>query len=293
MPRKGPKPPSVHNWIFTDYKKMKWQDIYDEQSDIIRGIAYGDEICPTTQRQHNQGFIQFVNRKSMRQVKMIVGNKSISLRVMNGSIKHNEIYCSKDERYIRLGIFKRQGQRTDQEFDKKVLDDGGNLDDIWEQSFGNMLRYHRGYAAYKKTVDKRNTKDFRILDVKLVCGPTGTNKTRKAVEHNPNAFKITGKNLKWWDGYELEETLIIDEYNNDIGITELLNICDGYQLRLEIKGSFTYANWHKIIITTNLRPDEIHSQAKDEHRNALFRRISSVVDLYVDPGYETEEVSDG
>ncbi len=293
MPRKGPKPPSVKNWIFTDYKKMKWQEIFDEQSDIIRGIAYGDEICPTTQRQHNQGFIQFVNRKSMRQVKMIVGNKSISLRVMNGSIKHNEIYCSKDERYIRLGIFKRQGQRTDQEFDKKVLDDGGNLDDIWEQSFGNMLRYHRGYAAYKVRVDKRNTKNFRILDVKLVCGPTGTNKTRRAVEHNPNAFKITGKNLKWWDGYEMEEVLIIDEYNNDIGITELLNICDGYQLRLEVKGSFTYANWHKIIITTNLRPDEIHSQAKDEHRNALFRRISSVVDLYVDPGYESEEVSDG
>lgn len=291
--KKGTRPPRVKNWIFTDYKLLDFADIFEKQSEYIRGIAWGDEICPTTQRKHKQGFVQFSSSKARTQAKKILGSKEISLRIMDGSIEDNEIYCSKDEKYIKLGVFKRQGQRTDVEFNKKTLDDGAPLSEIWDQDFTGMLRNHRGYAAYKKVVDKRVTKKFRVSSIKLICGPTGTNKTRRAVENSPSYFKISAHNLKWFDGYEMEDTLIIDEYNNNINITELLALTDGYQLRLELKGSHTYANWTKVIITTNLHPDEIHAQAKPEHRNALFRRITQVIDLYEDPGYESEEVSDG
>ena len=127
-------------------------------------------------------------------------------------------------------------------------------------------------------VDKKNRKKFRKVEVVVLSGSTGTGKTRKAMEEAN--YKITGNQLQWWDGYEGEKCICIDEYNNDIGITELLNILDGYELRLPIKGSFTYANWNKVYITTNLTKSQFHSNAKSEHRKALFRRVTKWQNLW-------------
>ncbi len=270
------------NYAFTDFKLLDFTKIYRENIHIIRGIGWGLETAPTTGKQHFQGHIQFFNKRRLGGVKNILGCKSIHLESCRGSVEQNRKYCAKDNKYTKVGKFISQGHRTDLEDIKKNLDEGKTLDDIAQNHFSDFIRYKSGLQAYKKMCDKRNTKGFRKINVEFVCGPTGTNKTRSAVEKNPNHFKITGKNLKWFDGYEQEKVLIIDEYNNDIGITELLNILDGYQLRLEIKGSFTYANWTKVIITTNLRWNEVHSHAKPEHQRALNRRITTISDLYID-----------
>jgi hypothetical protein len=87
-------------------------------------------------------------------------------------------------------------------------------------------------------------------------------------------FKISGDALQWWDGYDGEKSILIDEYDNQIPITRLLNLLDGYHLRLPVKGGFTYAAWTKVIITTNLNPLELHPNAKQQHRAALHRRIN-------------------
>ncbi len=268
------------NWCFTDFELLDYQVIYEKYQDIIRYIGYGLEICPKTKKQHFQGWIQFVNKKRMGGVKKILSTKKIHLESCRGNEIENKSYCSKDKKYVSFGAFVIQGQRTDLEAIKKIIDTGNNLEVVAERHFGDFIRYHSGFAKYKKIVDKRLTKKFRRLDVTVICGPTGTNKTRQAVEKNPDAFKITGSNLKWFDGYDMEETLIIDEYNNDIPITQLLNLLDGYQLRLEIKGSFTYANWKKVIITTNLRPEQLHQKAKIEHIKAMNRRISQIINLF-------------
>ena len=60
----------------------------------------------------------------------------------------------------------------------------------------------------------------------------------------------------------------------------MLALLDGYQVRLNQKGTHSYANWNKVFITTNLKPDELHSEAKPAHRDALFRRITIVVNYW-------------
>ncbi len=268
------------NWCFTDWQLLDIKAIYKKYSDIIRAIGWGDEIAPTTGRRHFQGHIQFINKKRMNGVKKIFECNKIALFSCRGSIEHNINYCSKDGKYNKLGIFIQQGIRTDFEDMKKMLDDGATLEELAKKYFSQFIMYGNGLRQYKKLCDQRRSKKFRLLDVELVCGPTNTNKTRNALEKYPNAFKITGTQLKWWDGYNGENELLIDEYNNDVGITSMLNYLDGYQLRLDIKGSFTYAQWTKVIITTNLHPDEIHFQAKPEHKKALFRRITRITNKY-------------
>ena len=99
-------------------------------------------------------------------------------------------------------------------------------------------------------------------------------------------YRIQGTQLSWWQDYDGEKCICIDEYNNDVPIGEMLNLLDGYQLRLNVKGSHTYANWTKVYITTNLKLDELHANAKQAHRDALFRRITTIIDTWEDADYD-------
>ncbi len=276
-----PKFTQCRNWCFTDFEMLDWQLIFDQYKDIIRAIGIGEETCPRTKKSHIQGHIQFVNKKTMGGVKRILNSKKIHLECCRGTIEQNIKYCSKEGKYKKFGLFIEQGQRTDFEDIKRMIDQGSTLMDIKNKYYTQFIRYHQGFIRHILLVAEQNSKKFRKLEVELVCGPTNTGKTRKAVEENPDAYKICGGDLKWFDGYNGGD-LIIDEYSNDVKITKLLNLLDGYQLRLDVKGSFCYANWNKVVITTNLHPHQIHEQANPNHRDALFRRITKITNLYED-----------
>ena len=267
------------NWCFTDFERMDFDKIYHDSKEIIRYCCYGNESCPKTHKIHFQGWIQFFNPRSMISVKKILGSKKIHLEACRGDEYANDKYCKKDDDFRVFGKFISQGMRTDLEDIKRSIDRNKPMKELWDSHFGTMLRYHSGVTKYRQVALKNSTRLFRDVYCTIYSGSTGTGKTKKALEENPDAFKIEGSSLKWWDGYEGEKTLVIDEYNNDIQITKLLSILDGYQLRLPIKGGFTYANWEKVIITTNLKKEEIHAQAKYAHQDALARRVDDFLDF--------------
>lgn len=273
--------PKGRNWAFTDYEQLDWGKIFKEGEGAIRYIIAGKEICPKTKKEHIQGFIQFNDLRRMTAIKKIVKSKTIHLESCKGTAKENHTYCSKDGNFREWGTMKSQGQRTDIEDIKWMLDNGKPMIEIADNYFGQFIRYHSGFMKYKQLVDKKNRSQFRHVEVTVITGSTGSGKTRQAMESTDgDVFKITADGLTWWDGYEGEDTILIDEYSNQVGITMLLNILDGYILRLPIKGAFTYANWTKVFITTNLL--ELHPQAKPEHKAALNRRITKTIDLWGD-----------
>lgn len=265
------------NWCFTDFELLQLNRIYNKYQDIIRYICWGLEICPKTKKKHYQGWIQFFNKKTLGGVKKILDNKQIHLEPCRGNEYDNDKYCKKDNNFHSHGTFITQGQRTDLEAIKKKIDDGYNMKQIADDHFSDYIRYHHGLDKYKALVEKEKTKEFRPIEVIILSGKTGIGKTKLAMQEA--TYKIEGDNLKWWDGYDQDKCILIDEYSNNIPITKLLNLLDGYQLRLEIKGSFTYANWNKVYITTNLSKKQLHSNALSEHREALFRRVTKFIDL--------------
>lgn len=266
------KPIQSRNWCFTDFSMLNIEEIYKNYNDIIRYICFGKEICPTSKKLHYQGWVQFYNKKRFGGVKRIFNNK-IHLESCRGSEYDNNKYCMKDNNYKYFGTFKSQGQRSDLEAIKHNIDCGENIGTIMNDNFNTYCRYRKGILDYYELTTKNLTKKFRNVKVIIHSGATNTGKTRSAMKYN-NSYKINGSELKWFDGYNQEKTLIIDEYDNDVKITKLLNILDGYHLRLPIKGGFTYANWNTVIITTNLNKNEFHINAKKKHRDALFRRIN-------------------
>lgn len=265
----------ARNWFFTDWDKLDWAKLYAEWPEKIRFVAWGEEICPSTGRPHNQGWLQLTSKRTVEGVKRLVGSKVIHLETRRGNEKQNEIYNSKEGKYKEVGKFILQGQHTDlDESYHAIMSGKKTIHDIANEQFSMYCRFRNGFGDAQEWADKALSKKFRKIEVIVHSGETGTGKTRKAME-GEDVYKICACDIKWFDGYQGEKTLVIDDYNNDIKINRLLNLLDGYQLRLPIKGGFTYARWTTVYITTNLTRDELHPWAKPAHRRALDRRITN------------------
>ncbi len=264
------------NYIFTDYKLLNWEQIFKDNPERIRFVAWGEEICPKTKRKHNQGWLQLITKKTIKGVQKLVGSPGMHMDPRRGSPERNEEYCSKEGKYTKLGTFVTQGERTDLQEQYNAIMSGEKRDrDVAEENFGLYCRYRNGFKDAQQWSDEKNASKFRHITVIVHSGETGTGKTRIAMESSDDVFKIEGGELKWFDGYTGQKTLVIDDYSNDEKITKLLNLLDGYKLRIPIKGGFTYAQWTTIYITTNLTRDEFHPFAKTAHRAALDRRITT------------------
>lgn len=256
-----------------------WEEPPAELPGGVRYAIYGKEICPETKKTHWQSYVEMFGSQRLSFIKKIYG-RTVHAEVRKGTRNEAKTYCQKDGEYVELGKWiSGQGHRSDlEEVGTKLIAGDMTLKEVMEETPTLYCKYRNGLKDLASAGVKKKTKAFRKVEVIVLSGPTGCGKTRQAMEEDP--YKITGSNLNWWQDYDGEGTLLIDDYNNDVGITTMLNLLDGYQLRLNVKGSHTYANWTKVYITTNLKKDELHPNAKPAHREALFRRINKIENLW-------------
>lgn len=245
----------------------------------IRYAISGEEICPTTGQKHWQCYIELFKPARIAGVKKILDDEKVHLEPRKGTREQARDYCKKDGKFLELGTWiTGQGHRSDLDDVVKKLKEGQTLNSLMVENPKVYCQYRNGLRDIAGSVTKSITQKFREVQVVLLTGPTGCGKTRFAMDEAK--YKIQGTQLGWWQDYDQEECICIDEYSNDVKITELLSILDGYQLRLNVKGSHTYANWKKVYITTNLKLEELHREAKQAHKDALMRRITRVIDFW-------------
>jgi len=115
------------------------------------------------------------------------------------------------------------------------------------------------------------------MEITWIWGPTGVGKTRKAFEESTNPY-ISMKNLKWWEGYDAHEDVIIDDFRADFcTFHELLRILDRYEYRIEVKGGSRQFVAKRIWITSCYPPDKVYQTREDIGQ--LLRRITKIVEM--------------
>jgi len=123
------------------------------------------------------------------------------------------------------------------------------IEEIADEEFDIWVRYYRAFERY--LVMKTKPRDH-LLDVYVLQGPTGTGKSRWAMETYPGAYWKQRSN--WWDGYCGQEVVVLDEFYGWLPFDLLLRVCDRYPLLVESKGGQIQFVAKKIIITTNQLP---------------------------------------
>lgn len=260
------------NICFTSFLKEKVE--FDES--IMKYMIIGSEICPKTGKSHWQGYIQFKEQIAKKDMAKILGSKKIHWDSAAGNGEENRNYCSKDGDYEEFGSMKKQGERTDLMAVANMIKENKNLLEIVMERPVEYIKFHRGIERLMAIRDKYVRRPDREIEVYVLIGPTGCGKTRVAYQNDPKLYKLLCEEKRplWFDGYEGEETLLIDEMGVDcIPYNFMLGLLDRYEVRLPIKGGFTYANWTRVFITSN-RSMENWWQGKDI--SALKRRITRV-----------------
>jgi len=247
--------------------------------DNIKYVIHGQETCPTTNKTHWQSYIELTKPMRIKAVKTLFNDNTIHLESRKGSRDQARNYCKKDNNYIELGEWTLgQGHRTDLKEIVASMSRGAKLTDIMIEHPQTYCQYRNGLKDIASAITKKSLVPFRQVEVILLTGPTGCGKTRLAMTEA--TYKIQACNMKWWQDYDQDTIICIDEYNNNVRIDELFALLDGYELRLNVKSSHTYAAWTKVYITTNLKVHQIHQHALEEHRNALFRRITQIREFW-------------
>lgn len=117
----------------------------------------------------------------------------------------------------------------------------------------------------------------RAIGMERTCyvfwGKTGTGKSRRAWDEGGLDAYCKDPRTKFWDGYQVEKFVVIDEFRGGIDISHLLRWLDRYPVRVEIKGASRPLLAEKIWITSNICPEQWYPLVDQETMAALMRRL--------------------
>ncbi len=248
----------------------------------IRYVVWQLEKAPTTGEVHVQGYIEFTKPQRRRAAQRALGDDTAHVEPRQGSRDQAREYARKEETRFdgpwELGEWiGGRGDRTDLTALLSDLEAGNSLRVISNDHFASFLRYNRGIHSWRLLNVQRRRWKPRVV---VFHGPTGTGKTEAAwAMAGDDAYVLppqqAGVGVGWWDGYDLQPNVIIDEFYGWLRYSFLLQLLDRYPLRVEFKGGSVEFVAKLIILTSNKAPEQWYDTNKHPYP-PLYRRIDSI-----------------
>lgn len=233
---------TINNWSDNDVAQMDAVDC----KYMIYGKEVGESGTP-----HLQGFVTFVKNKTLTSLKKL--HATAHWERANGTSQQASDYCKKEGDYIERGELSVQGKRTDLERVTEMVKEGASIQKIAEECPTTYVKFGRGIRDLKLVLEKPYNHDETRGE--WYWGPPGTGKSRKARDENPDAY-LKAQN-KWFDGYNGEDVIILD----DLDIAQLghhLKIwTDRYACTGETKGGTIHLRHKKFIVTSNYSIEQL------------------------------------
>ena len=221
---------------------------------------------------HLQGYVVLEKRKRLGGMKKL--DKTAHWEQRKGTHEQAKNYCRKEETRKdgpwELGEEPHPGRRTDLEEIGALVRSGRTARSFGVSHPSVYIKHHRGLHALALALSK--PRHFKT-NVTVLYGETGVGKSRWAEETYPDAY-WKPPNSKWWDNYEDEETIIIDEFYGWLPYCEMLRLLDRYPCQVETKGGSVNFAPKTIIILSNKAPEDWYDKEKCAWA-PLERRIES------------------
>lgn len=264
------------NWCFT------WNNPGGEGGLMALRVASsyiiaGREVS-STGTAHIQGFVVFPNAKSLSAVRAFLPQAHWEAKSTLSTFKQASDYCKKDGDYEEYGTLPKDPsdkgkEEQDRWRDIIRLSENGDWETLKREY---PVEYGQRLATLEKIRRKRPRDPQTIegdMEHEWIVGKTGTGKSLAARQENPGAYikdPLTG----WWDHYEDEEVVIIDDFDKfqvkQGG--EMKRWCDRYPFRAQVKGDYIFIRPRKIVVTSQYTPEQIWDD--DKTVDAVRRRFT-------------------
>lgn len=262
------------DWCFT-INNYSDEDVsmVEDISSISVYLIYGKEVASTGTK-HLQGYVYFKDAKSFSKMVKIFP-KGTHIEVTKGTPQQASDYCKKEKDYKDFGIIPMsQGKRTDIEKVKELVSSGKGMKDVINVA-SSYQSIKTGEVLLKYLEKKRNFKPY----VLWIHGESGSGKTRMAYELYPDLYRKTNSTGKWWDGYDADENILLDDIKDMSRefYSVLLELLDRYDCRVETKGGSRQFLGKNIVITSLWSPYQMYMNF--DGAKELLRRIDEIKNL--------------
>lgn len=215
----------------------------------ILGKEIGESDTP-----HIQGYAVLTKRMRLNALKKELGNR-IHFESRKGTHEQARDYCKKDDNYVEIGEPPKQGNRTDLAIAIDTLKNNG-LKRVAEEHPEVFVKYSRGLRDLNLILTDRY--DHCTVKGIWLFGPSGTGKTHSARHFDPNAY-MKAQN-KWWDGYDGEQTVILDDLDTNVLGHYLKIWADKWSCTGETKGGTVQLRHRLFVVTSNYSIEQLFNQ---------------------------------
>lgn len=246
---------------------------------------------------HIQGYIAFKDAKTRKAVSKLIPRAWLAARSPKSSPQNARNYIvgpySKDGKEkpfnkdaVEVGTIPKQGERNDLKDFHDAIQAGKRGRSLSEDHLALRAKYPRLEQILINEDDKQRAIDMyergERPEIHIRWGEPGVGKS-KYVYDKHKASNIYELNLGdgsggsvWWDGYDGEEVVLINDFDGELGWKYLLRLLDRYPFRLQVKGSHRWRLCKYIYITSNCSPDQWY---RKESYHPLLRRLDSVTEV--------------
>lgn len=282
----GKKQGTQHpNWLFTyNYgstgqpSKTDVEQWWDDICQKAHWAVAGWESAPTTGQLHLQGYVQWVGKRRLTELKRHRFGNTVSWRVARGDEESNYIYCTKEGDFLTYGDEPRiiNGGMREKKRWKQTLDwIKDNQIDLVDPQL--QITQCRNIEFLRRKYAKRpGDLVYGMKHATWIYGPSGSGKSREARKRMEGKTWYDKSQNKWWDYYEDEDFVLIDDLEKENAkclIAFMKRWFDVYPFVAEVKqGMAKYLRPKNFIITANWHPHEIFGDIAG-HWEPIERRV--------------------
>lgn len=260
-------------WVFVvnNFTEEEEKHIVHAHPDPAEYIVFGREVAPSTGTPHLQGYLELKVRTRGTALKKVLGFERAKLIPAKGTAEQNRVYATKDGDFVEFGtpVVVGAGRRTDLVAFREGVDGGADEVQIAEDHFAVWARHPELFHRYKRLKCAKQAREVRVV---FLWGLPGTGKTRGVFESYPDVWINSDPSLQWFDGYNGESVVLLDDYRGGASDAFILKLLDRYPLQVAIKGGFRPWLATTVFITSNEDPRLLHAAVSA----AFMRRIHSV-----------------
>lgn len=260
-----------------------------EQHKWVRYLIYQGEICPQTKKKHFQAYVEANKPVSWKRCKELFDEKC-HVEIRRGTRDQARDYCRDRSKetftdVVEYGCWGAGGQGARNDIAQAVeivkTTPKSCMQKLAETVPIQYVKYSRGLKELAFVLHRGP--EWRDIRAEVCWGPAGMGKSRyyrnECKKEGLTYFSLDTDKGLWFDGYDGEDVLIIDDPDfTHLSQAWLKKLTDGHRLRLPIKGGHTWAQWTWVFITSEVNPQSWYKELDEGTvRRMKFYRADQLI----------------